>query len=120
MNYSESPDRPGCILRPSDTTSQRFRPDGYFLLLVSGTVTGGITVWGIPTAILNDDTITDKSSYWTQLENGFELTNDIKTAGFQCPPGITCELRAENGDAGRYAIWGYGHRSTWDASRGGL
>ena len=112
LEYAERLSAPGCILKPGDTTSQRFTPQGYFLLMVSGAMTGNIRVYGIPVAILEDSDIPDKSSYWTELESGLEITNSSKTAGFFCPRGVVCELRASVGDSARYVLWDYMERGS--------
>lgn len=110
LEYAENLTTPGCILKPGETLSQRFAPQGYFLLMVSGTMTGAITVWGIPTALLKDASLSDKSAYWTELDPNLRLVSSAKTAGFFCPRGVTCEVRASVGDGARYVLWDYMER----------
>ena len=112
IEYAGGASTPGCILKPGDTTSQRFTPQGFFTLLVSGTMTGNMKVFCLPVEVLNDDDISDKTSYWTELESGLEITNSGKTAGFFCPRDAVCEVRATIGDPARYVFWSYMERGS--------
>lgn len=109
IEYATSADTPGCVLKPNEDTSENFTPSRRFVVLVSGTMTGNITLHGIPSAILEDDDITDKTTYWTELGPGFAITDADKLSGYDCMPGTVIQARAENMDAARYLFWGYAY-----------
>ena len=104
IDYASSVETPGCVLMPNEDTSRNFEPSRRFVVLVSGTMTGNITLHGIPSAILEDDDITDKTTYWTELEPGFEITSTDKTGAFDCMPGLV--VQSAGGEYGtRHAIY---------------
>ena len=109
IEYATSADTPGCVLKPNEDTSENFTPSRRFVVFASGEITGTITVYGIPSVILEDDDISDKTTYWTELEPGFEITSTDKTGAFDCMPGLVVQVRAENMDAARYLFWGYAY-----------
>ena len=112
IEYASSIEIPGCVLKPDEDTSRNFMPNRQFLVFVSGTMTGSITLYGIPSVILEDDDISDKSTYWTELEPTYDITDTDKAFSFNSMPGIVVQARAENSDAARYLFWGYANQ-TW-------
>ena len=123
MNYLTNPDTPGFIMMPTDTKSRRFRPDGTFGLIISGPVSATpnetLIVWGIPTPILEDTTITDKAPYWFQLARGYSLSDSNESAAFYGVTGLTVEVRA-SAAVTCYVMWSYAPSPVWDAAKGGL
>jgi len=119
IDYISSPETPGIILKPTDTESEQFKPEGSFLLFVSGPVAGMLDVYGIPTAVLEDDDITDKTNFWTPLEAGDSLDNTDKVASYKCTNGLTIEVRPSQAST-CYVYWGYAHQPVWVSHRGGI
>jgi len=117
--YISSPETPGIILKPTDTEAQHFKPEGEFILFASGPVAGTLGVFGIPTAILEDPDISDKSSFWTELEADDTLDNSDKIASYKCTNGLTVEVRPSAAST-CYLHWGYAHQPVWIAHRGGI
>lgn len=117
--YAAEEHLPGIILKPTDTVSKRFTPKGSFVLFASGTVTGTLKVFGIPTVILEDDDITDKSSYWTDLEASDPLANSDKVASYRCTDGLTVEVRPSAAST-CYLLWGYMYQPIWVSVNAGV
>ena len=112
IEYASSIEIPGCVLMPNEDTSRNFKPSRRFIVFASGTITGSITLYGIPSVILEDEDISDKSTYWSELEPSFEITDSDKAGAFDTMRGIVVQARAENADAARYLFWGYAN-PTW-------
>ena len=109
IDYATSAETPGCVLMPDEDESRNFTPERRFIVFASGAIVGAITLYAIPSVILEDDDITDKSTYWTELEPGFEITDSDKTAAFDVMPGLVVQARAASADPARYLFWGYAY-----------
>lgn len=106
---ASSPKTPGCVLKPGETVSDNFEPSRRFIVFASGAITGAITLWGIPREVLEDDDITDKSTYWSELEPGFQITSTDKAGAFDALSGFVVQARAANADAARYLFWSHAY-----------
>lgn len=92
------------IMNPGDEKSEQFKPTGKFLLIANGPLETTIRVFGIPKFVLDDEKISDKSEYWTELDPAESLSKTQKTARLDCITGLVCELRADAAIT-CYVIW---------------